>query len=207
MATVAGMSAFGQGYFNFSGGKSSTYDIFSSTTPTRDTSIDVAFLWAANGAVPTVDSIMTSTPITGTSNYSYSAAWTAILNDAAGFQLGQNATTLTAIQVGTAASGGFQYQWNSPLQSNVPVTGTAASTAYEIFVIGWNNAYATPAAAEAAGAAVGWSAPFSYTFGSSLSTVLTPAFGPFGVGTVPEPTTLALAGLGGMALMMFRRRK
>ena len=33
-----------------------------------------------------------------------------------------------------------------------------------------------------------------------------PALTPFGVGGVPEPTTLALAGLGGLS-MLFRRRK
>ena len=63
--------------------------------------------------------------------------------------------------------------------------------------------------AEAAGAPVGWSSVFSYTLGSGP-----PAGAPvqtdvpaFGINYVPEPTTLAFAGLGGLSMIFLRCRK
>jgi hypothetical protein len=52
----------------------------------------------------------------------------------------------------------------------------------------------------------------SATFSTTLATGATPPplmvdFGAFTVSPVPEPTTLALAGLGGLSLLLFRRKQ
>ena len=93
-----------------------------------------------------------------------------------------------------------------------PVSGTTVGTTYELFMIAWDNrggTLTTPALATAANAWVGWSSPFSYT--PYAVTVPPTSFmglaGQFGVTGIPEPSILALAGLGSLSVMMFRRRK
>ncbi len=72
-------------------------------------------------------------------------------------------------------------------------------------------AYSTAAGSYAAAAYRGHSDPFTITMQSA--TTLPPTalvgygFQTFGIAPVPEPTTLALAGLGAAALMIFRKRK
>jgi len=200
IATFAGISAFGQGYVSFASSKSQAWDDFTSTTPTLATTINTAFMWGASGDVPLLAGILASTPVNGQTPYSYAAAWNDIMNDG-NFTLAINAGNGSNVVARTAANGGIAYG------ASFGVTGTAPSTTYTLFFIGWNGAYATPGAAAAADAAVGWSSTFSYTTVTSIGTPASMAGVPqFGVGAVPEPTTIALAGLGGMALMMFRRR-
>ena len=82
MATFASLSAFGQGYFQFATGKSQVYDGFSTGVAHTSSSVDVAFLWAAQGAVPEVSSILSSVPTTattGNTTWTTTAAWSAIL--------------------------------------------------------------------------------------------------------------------------------
>jgi len=207
--TIASLASFGQGYFAFSGTPRSAWDSFTTQGVSHGAAtMDVSFLWGAQGAVPSVDSILAST---GTNNASFSsaaqqtAAWTAILNDP-NFTLAYNTTLGATVQVGTSAAGGWSY--NSA--ATFPVQNTGANS-YTVYVIAWSNAYATPAAAQAANSAVGWSNPFTYAAVSSIGTPLSFAASgmlPFGVITsVPEPTTMALVGLGGLAVLAFRRRK
>jgi len=202
VAVLAGTSAFGQGYMNFSQGKSAVWDGFTAApNASRTSNVDVAFLWASgNSVVPTVASIMASTPTNGTASLT-SAAWTDILNDP-NFHLGVNNNTAALISaVVQNANGGFN-------GVATPVQGSSLG-ACTLFIIGWNSAYATPALAAAANSAVGWSVTQNYVLVDNLTLPGTMTLTPFGVTpiAVPEPTTMALAGLGGLSLLLFRRRK
>jgi len=215
IATFAGLTAFGQGYVNFSAGSRYSVNNLFSTPGTKDSlysSMDVALYIATvsgNGvAAPAVDAIAASTPTTGT--FSVAGAWAAITGDA-NYQLAVNtglgqASVIQGVITGSHG-GGFLYLngVTQPLDAGlVALTGGAS---YEMYVVGWNSAYATPALAAAAGAAVGWSPEFLYATGTSaLSTPIATPMPAFGVFAVPEPSTMALAGLGGLSLLFFRRR-
>ena len=106
-----GMS-FGQGYFQFTGSKSTVWDGF--TDPNlaqRTTHVNVAFLWATCGT-PQVDSLMASVPNSATVNssaYLCSQAWQLILNDPA-FTLALNQNAGNAVVVAQSLStGAFAY--------------------------------------------------------------------------------------------------
>lgn len=221
VTTLAGLSAFGQGYFLFGGSKSSVWD-GTGATDVRNSAIDVAFLWAP---AATTSKVGTDTALTGAAalagvpntmnsanaTYQASAAWADIFTDP-NFQFGLDSNTGDSLAVQLCLTSG---SWTFVGQPAVPantfgVTGTSSSTTYSIFAIGWSSAYATPTAAELAGGKVGWSTVLQYTFGSPISTLSQPVWTQFavtGAGPVPEPTTLALAGLGGLSLLLFRRRK
>lgn len=209
IASLAGFSAFGQGYFQFTTGKSQAWDGFS-TGVAHTAAVNVAFLWAAQGSVPTVEGILNGVPTTattGNSTWSAAAAWTAILNDPL-FQLAVNSGTGNSLAVAlTTTAGAVSYNSGGAFAGP---TATAAGSIYTLYMIGWSSAYATPSLASAAGAAVGWSQAFDYT-ATALTSVpnnmigRTPNFGIGGI--VPEPTTMALAGLGSLMLLAIRRRK
>ena len=218
--TLAGLSAFGQGYFNFSGGKSSVWD-GTGATDVRNSTIDVAFLWAPAN---TTSKVGTDTALTGSgalagvpntmnsanSTYQASAAWADIFTDP-NFVFGLDANTANSLVVQTTLStGAWAFIGQPPVTVPFGVTGTSSSVQYSIFAIGWSSAYATPTAAELAGGKVGWSTVLQLTGASSIGTPGIPAWTQFAVAgapPVPEPTTLALAGLGGLSLLLFRRRK
>ena len=207
IASFAGVSAFGQGYFQFTGGKSQVYDGFSTGVSHTATTVDVAFLWAASGDVPEVSSIMSAVPTTattGNSTYLTSAAWSAILTDP-NFTLAVNNASSTLASVASLATGAVSYNTGTAFA----VSGTSPSTTYSLFMIGWNGLYATPALAAANGSAVGWSSVFSYTAATvtGIPQNMSGLAPNFGVAGVPEPTTIALCGLGALSLLAFRRRK
>jgi hypothetical protein len=211
--TLAGTSAFGQGYFVISSGKSQVWDGFSTGVAHTSTSVDVAFLWGASTATPLVASLLTQTPTSGingtTESYTVAQAWTAILNDpnftlavyGAGANIGNTVIATSAGNGVITANGGTSFG----------VQGTTAGVTYNVYEISWNAAYATPGAAQTAGSAVGWSSVITDTPGTSTQTglaTLAPAqFGTFIPAVVPEPGTLALAALGGAAMLFIRRKK
>jgi len=211
IASFAGLSAFGQGYFQFVTGKSQAWTGFNGGAAALSTSVNVAFLWAPSGAVPSVSALGVSVPNSTTvaaSTYTTAAAWTAILTDP-NFTLAVASANSTIAVQRTAANGGAAFNSNIAFG----VTDTSVGTAYTLFIIGWNGAFATPALAQAAAGTtgyVGWSQPFAYTAyaQSAVPTSFGALGGQFGVaGMVPEPSTMALAGLGGLSLLLFRRRK
>jgi hypothetical protein len=209
IATVAG-TAFGQGYFQFTSNKSQVWDGFTTpNTATRSSLVNVSFLWSASTvAVPAVSSILASTPNTttvGGSTWAAADAWAAILTDP-NFTLALNANAGNAVVVGQSLStGSITYNNNAVFG----IAGTTASVAVRVFEIGWSSGYATPQLAQAGNSAVGWSAAWNYTpsaFTGAPTAMNAPSqFGTGGI--VPEPSTIALAGLGGLSLLLFRRRK
>jgi hypothetical protein len=203
--------AFGQGQATFEGNFAlrMIWDDFSSSQPQLAATMNVAFLYGEG--TPVVDGVFTSVPTNSLNAgpfFSYSQAWSDILNDP-NFILATNADAMGSPAITTnTALGGWVYN-NS---SSFTVTNSIGGQTYQVFVIGWSKNYATPQQAALAGAAVGWSTPFSYTFTSNPSppvTMSSSGLTPFGVGTiqlVPEPASAALAGLGGVSLLMIRRR-
>ena len=201
--TVCGLSAFGQGYFMFSGGPGSVWTGTALGGPTRGPAVyNVAFLWGTG--TPLVDSFTTLVPTNFPGVFDWSV-WTAILSDS-NFQLATDSDTGTLVVAPVGNNGNFVYS-----VSPFPVTGTSsAGGVVQEYVIAWSNLYATPAAAATAGSVVGWSAPFTYNYTSTIGTPLSitaSGFLPFGAAPIPEPSTLALAGLGSLSLLLFRRRK
>jgi len=221
IATMAvSLSAFGQGgMFLFQGAVRSVWDWWSASALKNDASNNVSFL--IGSGTPLVDTVWTyANTGSGPSGSGTNAAWqlpattiwNAILGDP-NYSLAQNyASSTTPVQL-TSATGG----WNYNSSTAFPVTGTStAGGSISVYVIGWaanwnGSSYATPAAAALAGAPVGWSAPFTYAYQSypaGTPGAFTAASGwyQFAVEPVPEPASIALAGLGGLALLMLRRR-
>ena len=201
VVSVAGFSAFGQGYFEFSTGKSQAWDETAHTSST----IDVAFLWGAQGAVPEVETLANGVPTTGTF-LNPAVAWTAILYDP-NFQLAVNSGAGNSLaSVLCTSAGGISYNGGNAFAGPL---ATSPGVTYTLFMISWNSAYATPALAAAANTFLGWSQAFDYTATALTASPnnmvgITP---PFGMVVMPEPATMALAGLGGVSWWLFRRRK
>jgi len=169
------------------------------------TNVNVAFLWAANGSVPTVSTLMTSTPPGYADTLGLSAmAWEDILADP-NFTLAVNNANSGVAVAQSAANGSLNYNGGAAFG----VSGTSPGVTYSLFMIGWSTAYATPAIAAATDSFVGWSAPFSYRCYqlTEAPTSFAGLTGQFGVGGLPEPSTLVLASLGGLTLLLLRRRK
>jgi hypothetical protein len=223
LAAVGVSGAFAQGDFAFAGpGARGVWDDFSTPgTGHLAADIDVAFLFGSTANTPLVDAIAASTATNGTTQIT-SSAWTDILTDP-NFELATNDNGGSPVlAVGTSPSNGA-YSYTPPGGSaggGFAVDGSASGGgSYRVFIIGWNSAYATPQAAALAGAAVGWSQYFTYAAvagpnpgpAGSTSSMLSNAGNAtvlqFGVEATPEPTTIALAGLGGLALLGLRRKK
>jgi hypothetical protein len=190
ITSFAGLSAFGQGYFQFISGKSQVYDGFSTGIAHVGTTVNVAFLWAPAGATPVVASLpgigtnyVAAGTTTATSAYTTTAAWNAILYDP-NFTLAVNSGTGNSlVTVRALASGAVSYNGGSAFPGPI---STILGTTYALYMIGWDAAYATPTAAAEAGASVGWSRAYAYTATSLNATPntmagSTPAFGVAGI--------------------------
>jgi len=215
---IAG-SSFGQGYAIFgTSGKSWVWDNFSTAGTsqvggTASANIDIAFLIGSTANTPLLGTVGNPSGNTTSFNMSQGTTiWNDILNDP-NFSLAQNLGTsslaITPVNTSALVRGGWSYLGGASFQ----VANHAGGT-YSIVAIAWDAAYSTPQLAAAADAAVGWSSVFSYALQPDTSTApgtfngagMTP-FGVTSIATVPEPTALALAGLGGLSLLLGRRKK
>jgi PEP-CTERM motif len=195
-------SSFGQGKFTEGFGAHTLYNATNSAYAGTGV-FDVAFFFSAVNTTPTVASAIATSSSTSSSYTAaqYATAWTDILSDP-NFIEGTN-TTGVAAQV-TSGAAGVANNLGTYLQAN-----SSFNTAYYVYAVAWSSAYSTPQAAQAAGAAVGWSNVITETTGANgtANPTLSGAFSSFGVGVAPtpEPSTIALAGLGISALVAFRR--
>jgi hypothetical protein len=211
---LAASTAFGQGYILFGGGSRTVWNdtgtsvASAATTPVTDSGFEASFLWSASSTTSPMGSASVAT--NNSSAYSSAAAWTAI--EGAGASGWTAATTGGAAIVGGPANnlGSFSYNGNVP----VSLDGSSApGQSINLYVIAWETEgglYTSLASAEAAGAPVGWSSVLTgYVLGSAPPATAPPVTSEahFGIGPVPEPTTLALAGLGGLSMLFLRRKK
>ena len=215
---VIAASAFAQGQVLFTSSGSYIWNTNSARVSAIG-AVDVGFIFStSSSAVAGVEGIggYTGTP-TNTANVTLTSAqnasaWTALLTDP-NFQIATNTSTSSTVVETTSAAGGLS-------GSAFTLGGTSASggTIY-IVAFAWQaSAGSDPWAAQAAGASLGWSKVFSYGYVAgpvpgptgtpvSLNTLTAGwQFGVLGVSSVPEPSTMALAALGGASLLLFRRR-
>jgi len=209
---VAGsLSAFGQGYVAFSSALAYVIDEYSTPgvgTSANSGGIDATFLWAATTATDPLGAGLATTGVTSASSTAWTTVATMLSSD--GWTLAQNVAGSSPVEAD-----------NSPISTvgalnygTLNLGGITGGNVYQLVVIAWYNNGGTIAnlsQAEQAGT-IGWSSAFDYTTAASSTGTLsqfsaTGQMPKFGVVTVPEPTTLALAGLGGLSMLFLRRRK
>jgi hypothetical protein len=202
LATATALSGFSQGQINFQNAGASSALYFNSTT--------LATNKVTTGSLASQPlSGSTSTGVVDVGLYWSTAPFTDAAQGTLGDMVTMSSTTAGAIAGGTV------------------VTPFASGAQVYVQVFAWDSTYATPDEDLAAHALFGaWSAgAANTTYGAigaaQLTTGLTVSPAPgtpiFGTGagqfpkcvmlSSPEPTTIALGGLGAAALLLFRRRK
>jgi len=212
----AATSAFGQGFLVLQSGKTAATDDFTTPgTAINDTKVDVAlFISSSSTATPLVESLFNGTATAGgtiTSSVGQTA-WTDITTDPNFAEaIDATATPGNFVVMQTSTKGVAQYNSGSGFGLQ---NGTSVGENVSFYEVSWNGSlFSTLAAAAAADGAVGWSPVLNSQTMTSQSSVTpeSPLFTSFGtlgvVASVPEPGTMALAALGGLSLLAFRRKK
>jgi hypothetical protein len=182
---VTAVSSFGQGSIIFNSYiANSSNGILTTFSPSLG--------GGAVGAGFSADLLYSLSPITDAAGFAtLTAGWTAS-------GAGNPSVFNVATPFGTSGStlGYFQAANNFILSPY-----TAGSTVYfEVIAYQTGLTYATSSER-------GHSASFSTTLATGINSPTEVSFSPFTVSSVPEPTTLALAGLGGLASLVMMRRK
>jgi len=197
LAVVAlAASAFAQGTVNFANSSSSL--VTANGTPIPANGGFAQLIWAPAGT-PAPSAYAQGNPADW---FTANSAWHAVTDgiDAIGPAAGRFAGNTVTIPAAT------------------PGPGIAAGAGIQAIVAGWTGNFADLNAAFAGNASIGFSAPFTMASTGNPTTVppgtaatMSGAFTgglnalPVG-GVIPEPSTLALAGLGVAALLVLRRR-
>ena len=214
---LAGISSFAQGNVNFQGGLNQ-FKVDTNGVVAAQAGVNVTLLFSSTAVLPSVDGIamqnagsgtLGSSFVTNTTTFTIATAWSAILADANYFQVNGTNSPVSSILASSSSTGGWSYNAGSSF-SAANVTG---GNTYYAYVVAWIGSETTLAAAAAAGDALGWSQSFQYTptTGVTGATSTGGVEGKFAVYApivaTPEPSTMALAALGGASLLLFRRRK
>ncbi len=222
LIVATGFSAHGQAWMSFDTGAHQVYDEY--TTPgvgVRSAgTVDAGFLWAATGTTDPLPSVGTQFGLgqepavqqVATNGVSQILnEWSTITSMlSSGWHIAYDlsdgnvpATATTGPSVGTVTYNG---------DYSFALAGSTAEDMYEIVVIGWDVGSGLSAIVNQSSLALGWSNPFTFQTGVSdndpngLGSFNFSGMNQFGVAPVPEPSTLALAGVGGLSLLLFRRR-
>lgn len=188
IAAGCGLAAFGQGgvLLENANNSSAHWNLNTSSGPTAPLGTDVQLLWYNGTSFVNVGSVYTTTSAHGD----------------------------------TAQAGFGLYFYGSPQAVSIPTYSSTGTFEVE----GWTGGYASYAAAVSAGAYIGETASFTAaeanlaTTPAGTSVSITEATGQDVAGkwngdltlvevAVPEPSTIALGGLGAAALLLFRRKK
>lgn len=197
LALTSCLSAFGQGYFQFTSSASTAVWMFNGSSYVKaGGNTYMSLMWSANtNASPLTGGLRTPT------NSVVPVSWGEIAGDA-NFQMAHRDGTNLVALTGTGLGLGFINQ------GVVPLDGTAPGQLIELYAIAWDSASGIGGVGNTA--LLGWSNPFFITLGSSQapgSSLAGAGMQAFGLQVVPEPATFALAGLGAAALLIFRRRR
>lgn len=223
---AVGFSACAQDWITFETANTTIWDNFGgngSTTPALDpagsSTIDAVLLFSTTDAADQLASVGSSfglrgsgvaldqvaTNATSVGGANPEAALASMLSSgwsvAGVMGAGSNAVATSS----AGGKGAAVFNGGNPFQVG-GVTGASGSTIEEIVV-----AYNSSASSWATATALGWSNPFNNIVGTASTdpnaTQSESSANQFGVAPVPEPATLALAGLGGLSMLFLRRRK
>jgi hypothetical protein len=224
---ASGVTAFGQDWISFSVANSSIW-LNTGTTPAMPAvsagTVDAVLLFSTTSAADLLSSVGTefglrgsgvaldqvATNATSLGGANPQGALATMLGAGGGWNVANDmalgGNTNAAVANDTASGkGGITYNGGAPFQVAGVTLGSGA-TMEEVVL-----AYNASAGSWASATALGWSNPFQNSVGTSVGDVFATSTqasaNQFGIVTVPEPTTLALAGLGGLATLMLRRRK
>jgi len=211
LAAFTAVSSYSQGFISYEGFLHNVGNNYTAPgTVTYNTGINVELLFGPSSTATAVSAIANSSSPASFS-YTIAAAWAAIQGDGSFSPVyGTNGTPVAVM--GTGVTGSFVYNASAAYSA----LNLVPATTYHFYEVAWNTGggvYTTLSAAAAAGMYVGWSQAFLYTPGATgvppPATMNAALVGNFLVGgtVVPEPSTIALAGLGGLSLLLFRRRK
>lgn len=236
LIAASGFTACAQDWLQFTlGGVTAGIFWDETTTPgsgieTPSAEYDVTFLWTQTGAADDLSAIGGGT---GGTNYFGQAKATPLDQVATngvpstgvgiaeietmlqnGWNIAENAGSGNALAITTTAASGKLTPYNSGTAFELNGGTLASGGSIEMIEIAWNASATLGSGADTFDnvADLGWSNPFAQLVGSGSSdpndnATQSSHMNAFGVAPVPEPTTLALAGLGGLSMLFLRRRK
>jgi hypothetical protein len=216
---AGGLSAYAQDWVTFqTSGNQLVWDNFSTPGTAKVAGagdVNVEILWALTGTSdPLGAGNGTNSAAAGNSESTIasmlSSGWTLAQNYGSGSGTAALGTVESTSGGVTGGKGGsiVAYNGGNPFEISTSSTGASGST-IEMVLVGFNGA----ASSYSSATALGWSSMINEQIGTTSgdpnATEQETAAGlsSFGVSPVPEPTTLALAGLGGLATLALRRRK